>query len=107
MNLNPVNSKLIIVAGAISFLSACGGGGGGADTSSISFPSSATMAEPTIENGEKVEEVVTKDPQDIAYSLNSVEASTNHNIILTLNNVQQKTVQKLPRRKTAGQYWVC
>ena len=66
----------------------CGGGGGSSSSggSSLSFPSNAVNAEPTIENGEKVEKVVAQNQQS-SYAINAVSSSNNQNIALTMKKI--------------------
>lgn len=79
---------LILVA--TSVLISCGGGGGDSSFDT----SNAVMALPTLENGEKVEEVSAVNQQD-QYSLNAVANENNPNIILTMVTLVKGLKQSL------------
>ena len=81
---NVVGKGLIVVVG-LGFV-ACGDGGSSSGGSILAFPSNATEAQATIENGEKVEEVVAKNQQS-SYTLNSIESSSTQNIAFPLHKV--------------------
>lgn len=94
-----VLTKLIFIFLVAILLSSCGGGGGaGAASSSSINTSGATMMEPTLENVEKIESLVVRNPQD-QYSLNSVIGSQNSNILfnfLDVNKSFKETYNKTP-----------
>jgi len=93
-NIKTLGISLIVAATLSIGFTGCGGGGDSSSGSSLSFPSNAVSAEPTIENGEKVEEVVTQDPQTM-YSINSVNSSNTQNIALTMKQLNEVLKEKV------------
>ena len=89
--------KLSLSIVAVSFLTiGCGGGGGGSSTSnSISFPSDATSAEPTLENGKKVEDAVASNQSSGLPTLNSVNNSTSLNSALLTKDISDNLSQSI------------
>ncbi|KIM03029.1 MAG: hypothetical protein KU29_12530 [Sulfurovum sp. FS06-10] len=79
-------SKSLAVVATLGLIG-CGGGGSSSGDSGLNFPSTATKAEPTIQNGQKVKEIVAKD-QQLNYMMNAVEASESQNIVFTLLTLQ-------------------
>ncbi len=61
----------------------CGTGSSSEGTASLSFPSNAVSAAPTIENGKRVKEIVAKN-QQTAYSINAINTSSSQNIVLSI-----------------------
>lgn len=61
-------------------------GGNSSSSSSLSFPSNAVSAAPTIDNGKKVKEVVAQNQQS-AYSINAVSNSGSQNVALTMKKI--------------------
>lgn len=85
MKMKRVLSKSLIVVIGLGFV-ACGGGSASSGESGFSFPSNAVEAEPTIENGNKVKEVVAQN-QSSSYSINSVNSSESSNIAFVLSDI--------------------
>jgi hypothetical protein len=92
---------LNITLAATLGLTGCGGGGGSSsgnssssgNNSNLSFPSNAVSATPTIENGEKVKDVVAKN-QKTAYSINSIDTpSSSKNVALVMQEITNVTNQ--------------
>jgi hypothetical protein len=87
------NLKYIGVSLAIALslgISGCGGGGGSSstgDTSGLSFPSNAVVAEPTLANGILVEDAVATNQTSGIPLLNSVDANSKFNVALLGNEV--------------------
>lgn len=84
---------LAIVSASIIGLTGCGGGGGGGSSSTgPAFPSDSVLAEPTLENAQKVRDVVVGDPLDDLPDiplLNSVEDNSDMNLELLSRNVSE------------------
>lgn len=78
--------KSLAVIGILGLVG-CGGGGSSSGSTGLSFPSTATKAEPSIQNGQKVKEIVAKN-QEPSYLMNAVEASESQNIVFTLLPLQ-------------------
>lgn len=93
------NLKYIGVSLAIALslgISGCGGGGGSSstgDTSGLSFPSNAVVAEPTLANGILVEDAVATDQTTGVPLLNSVDVNSKFNVAL-LGNEVSNTISK-------------
>lgn len=66
-------------------LISCGGGGGNKSLNQFDF-SNAVMADPTLENGEKIEETAAVNQQN-QYSLNSVSSDKNPNTVFLFNTL--------------------
>jgi len=87
--------KLSLVASTLMIgLVGCGGGDSGSlpaqEAVSLSFPSNAAVAQPTIENAKRVKEVVAQDQQK-TYSINAVTTSGSQNIAVTMEKVALAT----------------
>jgi len=90
--------KLSLVT--VSFLLVgCGGGGNSSTGSSINFPSDATVAEPTLENGKKVEDAVASNQNSDLPSLNSVNNSVSLNSALLTKDISNNLSQSIKSLK--------
>ena len=87
--------KLSLSIVAVSFLTIGCGGGGSSTSNSISFPSDATSAEPTLENGKKVEEAVASNQSSGLPTLNSVNNSTSLNSALLTKDIFDNLSQSI------------
>ena len=77
--------KIFLIMFVSNALISCGGGGGGQSINSLDF-TNATMAIPTLENGEKVEETVAVNQQN-QYSINSVSNSSTNNSVFIFHKL--------------------
>jgi len=75
----------------VSFLLVgCGGGGGSSSSdTAMSFPSDATSAKPTLENGKKVEDAVASNQNSGLPSLNKVNNNTSLNSALLTKDISE------------------
>jgi len=80
-----IKQSVLTLSVATIFMTGCGSTTDSISGSSTVFPSDATTAEPTVENGEEVRDVVAQD-QNLNLSLTSND-SQNSNIILALENI--------------------
>lgn len=89
-------SSLLIIS--LTFI-ACGGGGSGSSSNSgtISFPANSTQAEPTVENGEKVESATTTNQSSSVPGLNSINSDTKINLSAIGSNIF-KQIQDINKR---------
>lgn len=85
-------------------ITGCGGGGGGSEApSSVTFPSTAKSAEPTIENGQKVEEAVASNQSSGLPTLNSVNSNENINTALLTDDIS-KSVSEFIKKVNFNTY---
>lgn len=84
-NFKKISTLFLVSSAVCATLIGCGGGSSSSESTSvgsIAFPTTATTAEPTLENGQKVEEVVAQD-QSTLYAINAVSSESNTNMTLT------------------------